>query len=50
MFPTLLSSAVMQLEKDAIAHSIAKQQARLANPANRAADTRRRRREPRTRR
>ena len=47
MFPTLLNSALMQIEKDAVARSIAKQEARIAKRATREADTRRREREPR---
>jgi hypothetical protein len=47
MFPTLLSSAIIQIEKDAVTQSIARHEARLTKRATRAADAGRREREPR---
>jgi hypothetical protein len=47
MFPTLLSSAITQMNKEAVDNSIARHQAREAKRRARAADGRRREREPR---
>jgi hypothetical protein len=48
MFSTLLNSAMMQIEKEEIARSLAKQEARRTKRAAREADVGRREREPRS--
>jgi hypothetical protein len=48
MFSTLLNSAMMQIEKEEIARSLAKQQARRNKRAAGEADAGRREREPRS--